>query len=105
VVEDVESVCVVTVALVTELLDVVVEETNTPMQTYWSEVAPSDPALPSPKVSMPFFQTQLWAKPTKGPNVVPPRPNAALAAPKHSVESAMSVRPAEAQLRPASSRV
>jgi len=94
------------VALVTELLLAeVVVGTNTPMQTYWSEVAPSEPALPSPKASKPLFHTQLWAKPENGPKVVPTRLSALIAAPKHSVESAMSVRPAEAQLRPASSRV
>ena len=105
VVEVAVSVCVEIVVLVAELLDVVVEETNTPMQTYWSEATPSEPALPSPKASKPSFQTQLWAKPGKGPKVEPPRPSAVFAAPKHSVESPTSARPAEAQLRPASSRV
>lgn len=99
------SVCVVDVVLVAEELDEVVEETNTPMHTYCSLVTPSEPALPSPKRSMPEFQTQLKAKPPKGPKVAPPRPRNDFAAPKHSVESPMSLRPAEAQLRPASSKV
>jgi hypothetical protein len=99
------SVCDEIEVIVAELLNVVVEETKTPMQTYWSVPTPSEPALPSPKASKPPFQTQLWAKPGKGPKVEPPRPSALFAAPKHSVESATSVRPAEAQLRPASSRV
>jgi hypothetical protein len=96
---------VLAVVVLAVLLDVVVEETNTPMQTYWSLAWPSEPALPSPKKSMPAFQTQLKEKPAKGPKVAPPRLSAAFAAPKHSMESATSLRPAEAQLRPASSRV
>jgi hypothetical protein len=101
----VRDVVVLTVLVLTVLLDVVVEETNTPMHTYWWLASPSDPALPSPNKSMPKFQTQLKGKPKKGPKVVPSRLSAAFAAPKHSAESATSLRPAEAQLRPASSRV
>jgi hypothetical protein len=84
-VEVVDWDCVEIVALVTELLDVVVEETKTPMQTYWSEATPSEPALPSPKASKPFFQTQLWTKLGNGPKVKFPRSSAVFAAPKHSV--------------------
>jgi hypothetical protein len=91
--------------LVTELLVAeVVVGTNTPMQTYWSVVTPSEPALPSPKASKPPFQTQLWAKAGKGPKVEPESSSALIAAPKHSSELATSARPAEAQLRPAGSR-
>jgi hypothetical protein len=95
------------VALVAELLlTEVVEEMNVPMQIYWSLITPSVPVLPSPKASKPPFQTQLCGKAGKGPSVLEgTRPNAATAAPKHSVLSPMSWRPAEAQLRPASSRV
>jgi hypothetical protein len=81
---------------------IAVEETSAPVQTYSTT---SETALPSPKKSTPDFRTQLKAKPGKGLQVEPPRLRNVFAAPKHSVESAVSQRPAEAQLGPVSSRV